>query len=92
MTTPMNARPEDSHTYMVQNRFSQGELKRLQIQDQMITSSMGVLSELRPGTERRGKLSPLPLQKGPFWRCLSPHFAPFGTVFPHLTQAFPAVV
>jgi hypothetical protein len=41
-----------------------------------------VLSELRPRTERRGKLSPLPLQKGPFWRCLSPRFAPLGTVFP----------
>jgi hypothetical protein len=51
-----------------------------------------VLSELRPGTERRGKLSPLPLQKGPFGCCLSPRFAPFGTVFLHLTQAFPAVV
>jgi ubiquinone/menaquinone biosynthesis C-methylase UbiE len=37
----MNVRPEDSHTYMVQNRSSPGELKRLQIQDQMITSGMG---------------------------------------------------
>ena len=41
MPTPENSRSEQPNTYMVQNRSSQGELKRLQIQDQMITTSMG---------------------------------------------------
>lgn len=41
MAAPMNSRSETSNTYMVQNRSSHGELKRLQIQDQMITSCMG---------------------------------------------------
>ena len=41
MPTPENSRSEQPNTYMVQNRSSQGELKRLQIQDQMITSRMG---------------------------------------------------
>jgi ubiquinone/menaquinone biosynthesis C-methylase UbiE len=46
MTTPINPSNEQPSTYMVQNRSNQDEMKRLQIQDEMLTRSMGgVLSE-----------------------------------------------
>jgi ubiquinone/menaquinone biosynthesis C-methylase UbiE len=46
MSTPTDPRHEYSSTYFVQDRESEAELTRLQIQDQMFTASMGgVLSE-----------------------------------------------
>ncbi len=41
MSTPMNPRRDHSSTYFVQDRSNKEELSRLQIQDQMVTTSMG---------------------------------------------------
>lgn len=41
MSTSPNQKPEYPSTYFVQDRSNQEELKRLQIQDQMLTASMG---------------------------------------------------
>lgn len=41
MTSPINPQREQPSTYMVQNRANQEEMKRLQVQDQMLTSGMG---------------------------------------------------
>lgn len=41
MTSPINPQREQPSTYMVQNRSNQEEMKRLQVQDQMLTSGMG---------------------------------------------------
>lgn len=41
MATSPNQKPEYPSTYFVQDRSNQEELKRLQIQDQMLTASMG---------------------------------------------------
>lgn len=41
MASPINPQREQPSTYMVQNRANQEEMKRLQVQDQMLTSGMG---------------------------------------------------
>ena len=41
MSTPIDPRQEHPSTYVVQDRSNQEELTRLQIQDQMLTTSMG---------------------------------------------------
>src|SRR5260221_14733769 len=41
MSTPTDPRQEHPSTYFVQDRSSEEEMTRLQIQDQMLTTSMG---------------------------------------------------
>jgi ubiquinone/menaquinone biosynthesis C-methylase UbiE len=41
MSTPTNPRPEHPSTYFVEDRSSEKELSRLQLQDQMLTRGMG---------------------------------------------------
>ncbi len=41
MSTPTNRRPEPPSTYFVEDRSSEGELSRLQLQDHMLTTGMG---------------------------------------------------
>jgi ubiquinone/menaquinone biosynthesis C-methylase UbiE len=41
MTTPQHSSAEQAGTYMVQNRSNQGEMKRLVVQDRMLTTGMG---------------------------------------------------
>ncbi len=51
MSTPQNSGREHPSTYIVQDRSNEEELKRLQIQDHMITASMGgVLPEQQDPT------------------------------------------
>jgi ubiquinone/menaquinone biosynthesis C-methylase UbiE len=55
MATPRDARREQPHTYVVENRSDEEELRRLQVHDRMFTSRMGgVLPEQAdPGEFRR---------------------------------------
>jgi len=41
MSTPIDPRREHPSTYVVQDRSNEEELTRLQIQDQLVTASMG---------------------------------------------------
>src|SRR6266581_7695988 len=52
MSTPTDPRREHPSTYVVQDRSNEEELTRLQIQDQLVTASMGgVLSEQSDPTQ-----------------------------------------
>ena len=52
MSTSQDPQREHPHTYFVQDRANMEELKRLQIQDQMLTTSMGgVLAEARDNVQ-----------------------------------------
>ena len=54
MSEPAGSQGERTTTYMVQDRSSQDELQRLEIQDRMITNGMGgVLPELSDPTSLR---------------------------------------